>query len=169
MSYQDIKAALIERFGAEIVASENAELTQPWLAVPSDKLVEVCEFLHTDERFYFDHLASISGVDRGPEAGTMEVVYHLYSYPYEHSLVLKVLIAARDNIQAVPSLTSIWRGANWHERECFDLFGIPFSGHPDLRRILLPADWVGHPLRKDYQEPDTYHGVQVPYDNPDRR
>src|SRR5690606_639093 len=105
--------------------------------------------------------------DNGPEAGTLEVVYHLYSIPYEHSLVLKVTVPRNqpdEPLPTIPSVTHIWRTADWHEREIFDLIGINFEGHSDLRRILLPADWTGHPLRKDYQNLEYYHDIRVPYE-----
>ena len=94
----------------------------------------------------------------------MEVVYHLSSLPLEHTFVIRVVIARDfDNLQAIPSIASLWRTADWHEREAYDLFGIPFSDHPDLRRILLPNDWEGHPMRKDYKEQEYYHGITVKY------
>lgn len=96
----------------------------------------------------------------------MEVVYHLYSIPFNKALAVKIIVP-RDHPE-VPSVAHIWRTANWHEREAFDLLGIHFAGHPDLRRILLPADWEGHPLRKDYQEQSTYRGISVKYDREKR-
>jgi NADH-quinone oxidoreductase subunit C len=89
----------------------------------------------------------------------------LYSIPYEHAFVMKVIVPRGDehNLPAVPSLCNVWKTANWHEREAFDLYGITFTGHPDLRRILLPTDWQGYPLRKDYKEQETYHGIKVAY------
>lgn len=129
------------------------------LIVPAEHLVPICEFLHTNEQYYFDQLASLSGVDNGSEERTMEVVYHLYSLPFDHHLTLKIILNRENPV--VDSVTPIWRGADWHEREAFDLYGINFQNHPDLRRILMPADWVGHPMRKDYEEADTYHGMTI--------
>jgi NADH-quinone oxidoreductase subunit C len=104
-------------------------------------------------------LACITGIDSGAEQ--LEVVYSLYSIPNNVHLQLKVAVSKAT--PKVPSLCSLWAGANWHEREAYDLLGIEFEGHPDLRRILLPGDWEGHPLRKDYKAQDYYHGIKVAY------
>jgi NADH-quinone oxidoreductase subunit C len=119
------------------------------LLAPSD-LVRVCRYLKDDADLAFDFLSSATGVDRlnlPDRTPRFEVVYHLYSIPHKRRLRVKVRV---DEGEAVPSLTEVWETANWHEREIFDLFGLPFVGHPDLRRILMPEDWEGHPLRKDY-------------------
>lgn len=131
-------------------------------AVAAESLLPVLTGLHTNPDFFFDQLSCLTGIDNGPEANTMEVVYHLYSIPFNRSLAIK-LVVPRENPE-VPSVAHIWRTANWHEREAFDLLGIRFTGHPDLRRILMPADWEGHPLRKDYQEQTSYRGITVKYD-----
>jgi NADH-quinone oxidoreductase subunit C len=113
-------------------------------------LVAACRFLRDDPELQFDFLSSVTGVDRMqlPDCSPrFEVVYHLYSLHTKRRVRLKVRV---DEGEAVPSLTEVWPAANWHEREVFDLFGVPFTGHPDLRRILMPEDWEGHPLRKDY-------------------
>ncbi|MBI4536927.1 MAG: NADH-quinone oxidoreductase subunit C [candidate division NC10 bacterium] len=113
-------------------------------------LVAACRFLRDDPELQFDFLSSVTGVDRQqlPEnSPRLEVVYHLYSLHTKRRVRLKVRV---DDGEAVPSLTEVWPTANWHEREVFDMFGVPFTGHPDLRRILMPEDWEGHPLRKDY-------------------
>jgi NADH-quinone oxidoreductase subunit C len=89
------------------------------------------------------------------------VVYHLASVVHNHKIVLKA-ICTKENPH-VQSVADVWGTANWHEREAFDLIGIVFDGHPDLRRILLPYDWEGHPLRKDYKVPEFYNGMKVPY------
>jgi NADH-quinone oxidoreductase subunit C len=91
----------------------------------------------------------------------MDVIYNLYSIPFNRHLTLKITVS-RDSPQ-VSSVAGIWRTADWHEREAFDLFGIRFEGHPDLRRILMPADWEGHPLRKDYKHQDYYRDIKVDY------
>ena len=112
-------------------------------------LPDVCRFLKESPDLEFDYLACVSGVDW---LDRLEVVYHLQSLSLKHKLVLKVN-AERDDPK-LPSLTSVWAGANFQEREAYDMFGIVFEGHPDLRRILLPEDWEGYPLRKDYVSPD---------------
>lgn len=158
MSFTEISAILQERFGSLIQPNPAT----PAITVPATDLVAVCQFLRDDDRLFFDLLACITAIDNGPEANTMEVIYNLTSIPYEHDLMLKVMLARnRDGepLPVLPSVCHIWRTADWHEREAFDLLGINFTGHPDLRRILLPTDWNGHPLRKDYQEPERYHGI----------
>jgi NADH-quinone oxidoreductase subunit C len=117
--------------------------------VPREHIREVCASLKTAPNFEFDFLADICGVDRGPEEEPrFGVNYHLFSTKKYHRLRLKVLLEEMD--PHVPTVTGVWRTANWHERETYDLFGVIFDGHPDLRRILLPDDWEGHALRKDF-------------------
>lgn len=117
--------------------------------VPRERIIEVCEYLKTATEFHFNFLSDITGADRGPEEEPrFEVNYHLFSTAKYHRMRLKVLLN-EDNAR-VQSVTSVWSTANWHERETFDLFGVIFEGHPDLRRILLPDDWQGHALRKDF-------------------
>jgi NADH-quinone oxidoreductase subunit C len=119
------------------------------LVVPREHIVELCEYLKTAPQFGFNLLADICGVDRGPEEDPrFEVNYHLFSTTKFHRLRLKVVLSEED--AQVPTVTGVWRTANWHERETFDMFGVRFDGHPDLRRILLPDDWQGHALRKDF-------------------
>ncbi|HKO44308.1 MAG TPA: NADH-quinone oxidoreductase subunit C [Pyrinomonadaceae bacterium] len=112
-------------------------------------LVEVCSYLKTSSEGAFNFLSDICGADRGvEEEPRFEVNYHLFSISKHHRVRLKVLLNEED--AHVPTVTGVWRTANWHERETFDLFGVIFDGHPDLRRILLPDDWQGHALRKDF-------------------
>ncbi len=119
------------------------------LVVPREHIVEACSFFKTTPEFDFNFLSDICGADRGmEEEPRFEVNYHLFSTTKYHRLRLKVLLDEADT--HVPSVSGVWRTANWHERETFDLFGIIFDGHPDLRRILLPDDWQGHALRKDF-------------------
>lgn len=124
-------------------------------------LSQVARDLQSNPATYFDQLSCVTGVDNGVTANTFEVIYHLYSIPYNHSLALKVILPRNNPV--VPTLSDIWRSANWMERETFDMYGIIFEGHPDLRRILMPADWEGYPLRKDYQEQERYRDIQVKY------
>ena len=130
----------------EITAQENRELFT---------------FLRDDDRLYFDMLSSITGIDNGPEVNTMEVIYNLYSIPFDLHLMVKIKFDRETPL--VPTVSDIWKTANWHEREIFDLLGIRFEGHPDLRRILLPSDWEGHALRKDDILQERYHGIKVDY------
>jgi NADH-quinone oxidoreductase subunit C len=124
-------------------------------------LIKICENIFSDPSTYFDQLSCITGVDNGPQVNTMEVIYHLYSIPFNQSMALKVILP-RENAE-VESVCSIWKSANWMEREVYDMFGIQFKNHPDLRRILMPADWEGYPLRKDYQHQELYRDIQVKY------
>ncbi len=117
--------------------------------VPAEHIVEVCSALKSSPEGAFDFLADICGADRGvEEEPRFEVNYHLFSTKKHHRLRLKVLL--HEENARVPTVTGLWRTANWHERETFDLFGVVFVDHPDLRRILLPEDWQGHALRKDF-------------------
>lgn len=129
--------------------------------IPKENLVAVGEALHKNPSCYFDMLTCVTGVDNGPEAGTMEVIYHVYSIPFHQSLALKVMVS-RENPE-VETISSLWKSANWLEREVYDMFGIVFKNHPDLRRILMPADWKGFPLRKDYNHEEYYRGVKIDY------
>ena len=125
----------------------------------SADLFKVCSYLYADPETYFDSLSCITGIDQDQE--TMMVVYNIYSIPFNHHLMLRVAIN-RDEPE-IDSLVPIWKTAEWHEREAYDLLGIKFKNHPDLRRILLPSDWTGFPLRKDYEEQQLYRGVNVAY------
>lgn len=117
----------------------------PGVFVSKEKLLEVCRVLAGE--LGLAYLSFVSAVDR-PEAGEFEVLYHAYSFDTRKELALKVRVPRDD--PRLPSVTGIWDGANWHERETYDLFGIVFEGHPNLRRIMMTDDWIGHPLRKDY-------------------
>jgi len=130
----------------------------PSMRIEPAAIVAVCRFLHDDPELRFDALSNQSGVDYKAK-GHIQVVYHLYSYEHRHQTVLKVDVP-RDN-PVMPSVQGIWKAANWHEREIFDLLGVTFEGHPDLRRLLMPEDWIGHPLRKDFVEPEEYHGIST--------
>jgi len=144
------------RFGDAIGALESG--MEPAIRVAPAAIVDVCAHLKHDPALGFDCLSNQSGVDY-PARNEIEVVYHLVSYRLRQACVLKVGVP-RDNA-AMPSVAGVWRTAIWQEREIFDLLGVVFSGHPDLRRILLPEDWVGHPLRKDFVEPTEYHGIST--------
>lgn len=166
MTLEDIQQLLTGKFGEDIVLSTDTDASPPTLEIAASKIAEVCRLLHEHEQTYFDYLSCLTALDNGPEENTMEVIYHLYSIPYNFQLGLKVVlerVCEGQILPQVPTVSHIWRSADWHEREAFDLLGIVFTGHPDLRRILLPADWKGHPLRKDYREQEYYHGVKVEY------
>jgi NADH-quinone oxidoreductase subunit C len=170
----DICALLEQQFGNKIKA-KKLDALDPFVVVEVADLVNVCRFLRDDPRLSFTILNLISGVDyfepdakKAPKAGFephVEVVYHLSSFTHRHRLVVKVLLprwkdGKPGELPEVPSVTGLWKAADWHEREVYDLSGVWFTGHPDLRRILLAEDWVGHPLRKDYEFPLEYHGIR---------
>lgn len=117
----------------------------PTFRVPAEDLVDLCRWLRDTPEFDMSYLSFVSAID-WPDR--FEVVYHLVSLAGGHSVTLKVPVSKDGAV--VPSVAGVWRGADWHEREAFDLFGIAFDGHPNLRRIMMSADWKGHPLRKDY-------------------
>jgi len=131
-------------------------------------LVEVCTYLKKD--LQYDFLETVTAVDWPERVPRFDVVYQLLSIQHQCFVRLKVRVGQhREEHPAVPTVTSVWLGANWYEREVYDLFGITFTGHPDLRRILMPTDWTTYPLRKDYplsgfDLPEPYWGGQVPYD-----
>jgi NADH-quinone oxidoreductase subunit C len=165
-----------ERFPDAIVEEVLAG-RHPFLRLVPERLVEVCTFLRDDPELRFDGLSIVTGVDWPAKApadgpGSLEVVYHLVSYARRPEvadrkaalkndgfLALKVRVP-RDRPE-VPSVMGVWPGADWHERETWDLLGVRFTGRGPLRRILLPEDWPGHPLRKDWDYPADYHGIPI--------
>jgi NADH-quinone oxidoreductase subunit C len=174
MSPADVVALLEQQFGGRI-KSKKLDAIDPFAVVEPADLLDVCRFLRDDDRLRFDLLNCVSGVDylepdpkKAAKAGFephLEVVYHLSSFVHLRRFVLKLLLPRWKGDQPgelpeVPSVTSLWRTADWHEREVYDLCGVRFTGHPELTRILLADDWVGHPLRKDYEFPLEYHGIR---------
>ncbi len=144
---QVITERLQAQFPASVRGSEEFrnDLT---VTVRTADLVAVAQFLKEDPALAFDMLIDIVGVDRFREVERFEVNYTLYSLAHKHYLRLKVLVNEED--PTVPTLTGVWPGANWHERETFDMFGIKFAGHPDLRRLYMPEEFEYYPLRKDF-------------------
>jgi NADH-quinone oxidoreductase subunit C len=154
-----IHERLAGKFGEGITAFDGAAL-QPWALVSPDAIDAVAAFCKSDPDLSFDNLMCLSAADYPKaEPPCFEVVYHLWSYKQRHQFVLKVRLP-RDNAR-VPTVEKTWAVANWHEREAYDMFGVVFEGHSDLRRILLPDDWQGHPLRKDWVDPEFYNGMHV--------
>ena len=142
-------AEALQRDHSEWVTEIVNALGETTVIVPREHIVAACSFLKTTPGLDFDMLPDLCGFDRGPEEEPrFEVNYHLFSTTRYHRLRLKVVLNEEDI--RVPTVTGVWRTANWHERETYDLFGVIFDGHPDLRRILLPEDWQGHALRKDF-------------------
>ncbi len=174
MSGQSFLDNLKKKFGEAIVGA-NLEAIDPWIEVAGENLVEVCAYLRNEPSLNFDYLNCVSGVDflhtdeKKAKKSTwephLEVVYHLFSMKHKHSIVLKVTLPRwRDDVEGqlphIPSVSSVWKTADWHEREVYDLMGVHFTDHPNMRRILCPEDWEGHPLRKDYEMPQEYHGIR---------
>lgn len=139
-------AAAVDRFDSEAITGGKRDRGEWTLEIAPAKIVSVCGFLKYDEKFA--RLSSVTAVDRYPAEPRFEVVYHLQSLERKQWLRLKCRVSGSE--PEIESVTSVWRGANWYEREVFDLFGLRFRNHPDLRRIMMPDDWQGHPLRKDY-------------------
>ena len=175
MTIEELHSLLSDQFSGSVIKGCQADAIDPWIEVDAASIVEVGEFLRDDERCRFDHLNDLCGVDYcepDPKKAKkfdhdphVEVVYQLSSTTLKHRTKLKVKLPRWDNDQEgelpeVPSVSSVWAIADWHEREAYDLMGIRFVGHPNLRRILCPEDWAGHALRKDYEFPLEYHGIR---------
>ena len=154
--YQRLK----ERFGDRILEISETK-PDSFCVVEPGAIVEVGRALRDDPEIAMDCLSNQSGVDYSDH---IQVVYHFFSYRLRHGAVLKVKLP-RDN-PVVHTLEDDWKSANWMEREIFDLLGVTFEGHSDLRRILMPEDWLGHPLRKDFVEPLEYHGISTVRESP---
>lgn len=175
MTATDVATLLQSELGPAItgVSQSGPDLS---ITVEAGRLVEVCTFLRDDPRLLFEILNNISGVDyletdpkKAAKAGFephLELVYHLSSFSNPGRRVALKLVLPRwkgdtpGELPEVPSVAGVWRTADWHEREVYDLVGVRFIGHPDLRRILLADDWAGHPLRKDYEFPLEYNGIR---------
>jgi NADH-quinone oxidoreductase subunit C len=150
-------AACLETFDAAAITGGELSYGESLLWIRREKIVEVCRFLRDERRF--ERLSGVTVVDRYPIEPRFEVVYLLHSVSRNERMKLKV--ALQGDMADVESVTSIWVGADWYEREAFDLFGVRFTGHPDLRRIMMPDDWEGHPLRRDFPT----HGHKYSYQN----
>jgi NADH-quinone oxidoreductase subunit C len=164
-------ALLRERF-LDAILDVSERLGETTIIVRPDAIIEVCQALRDDSALQYNFLSTITAVDWLEREPRYDVVYHLMSLPT--GAVVRLTIQVGDDEQPqpeAPSVTSVWLAANWYEREVYDLFGIRFSGHPDLRRIEMPDDWIGHPLRKDYpltgiQLPEPHWGGQLPFAEP---
>jgi len=164
MAPEEICRLLKDRWGDAVVETA-LEGGHPHARVAADRWPEVAVFLRDDPRLSFNLLRCISAVDLLAD-NQLACVYDLMHVPLDRIEELATqtrefavrIVTDRDN-PAIPSVAHVWPAADWHEREAYDLMGITFSGHPDHRRILCPDDWVGHPLRKDYEFPLEYHGI----------
>lgn len=156
-----------QKFPQAIVETVEFRDEQTIILKPED-LVTVCSYLQKNLQYNF--LSSVTAVDWPERIPRFDVVYHLLSLPNQCVLRLKVRVGQRrEEHPAVPTAVGVWPSANWYEREVYDLFGITFTGHPHMRRILMPMDWTTHPLRKDYplagfDLPEPHWGGQIPYD-----
>ena len=153
MEPQAIRDRLYETF-PEAIGELDVTGKDPFVIVEADRIAAICQLARDAEGLEFDYLSNLSAVDAGENLG---VVYHLFSLRHKHTLVLKVFVLRQS--PHVPTVVGVWPAANWMEREAWDLMGIVFDGHPDLRRLLLPEGWEGHPLQKDYQEKPDYKGI----------
>ena len=154
MTPQEIFDCLKEKFGEKVIDLTDA--IDPFIRVDAGAIAEVAAYLRDDEAMRFESLMCQGGVDYEDH---LTVVYHLFSTPYRHKIVLKVEVDRED--AHVPTVEHVWPVANWHEREAYDMFGVVFDGHSDLRRILCPEDWEGFPLRRDYEVQAYYRGIKV--------
>ncbi len=164
MDFQGIKDLIANKFGPDAILRVETTGIEPALVIRTALIAEVCQELRNNPLTYFDMLACLSGVDNGVEGNLFCVVYNLLSIPNKQRLTLKVEVQndrSAEDLPVVPTVSDVWKTADWHERETFDLLGIYFEGHQDLRRILLPDDWQGFPLRKDYKAQEYYHGIKV--------
>jgi len=139
-------ALAVEAFDGDAVRSGKLQHGEITLEIAASKIASICGFLKYDQSFV--RVSTVTAVDRYPAEPRFEIVYHLHSIERNLRLRLKAMLPGTD--PTIESVTSVWRGAGWYEREVFDLFGVRFLNHPDLRRILMPDDWEGYPLRKDY-------------------
>jgi NADH-quinone oxidoreductase subunit C len=155
MTPHEIVRTLEERFPGKI-SQALPDDRHPRIHVDAPDWREIAEFVVRDPGLRLDWLQCLSGVDYVAD-NKMACVYDLWSFEHRHMIAIKVL-TPRD-APSIPSVADLWSAADWHEREAFDMFGIDFPGHPDLRRILCADDWEGFPLRKDYQFPREYHGI----------
>lgn len=156
MTAENIFEKLKEKFGEAIIEIISGKNIDTFINIHPENIKEISIFLRDTPELSFDYLTNLTGMDYKDSIG---VVYHLYSLKHNHRIVLKVKLN-RDNPE-IPSVERVWKTANWHEREAYDMFGVVFNNHPDLQRILCPKDWEGFPLRKDYVAPTEYNGIDA--------
>lgn len=174
MTPEEIGALFESTFGTKITG-KKLDALDPWVSVGPESIVEVGTFARDNAQLKLDYLKNLSAVDylikdekKAKKLGIaphLEVVYHLFSFTHKHDFTLKVILdrwkdGKAGELPDCPTASGIWAIADWHEREAYDMMGIRFTGHPNLRRILCAEDWVGHPLRKDYEFPLEYHGIR---------
>jgi len=175
MTPSEVHQRLVDRFGSDVIVTLSTDRVDPSIEVRASDIAQVAEYLKFDAALAFDQLCDLTVVDyleADPKKQKsfvhephLEVVYQLFSVMHKHRIAVKARLPrwADDVPGALPEIDTVshvWAIADWHEREAFDLLGVRFVGHPNLVRILCPDDWVGHPLRKDYEFPLEYHGVR---------
>jgi NADH-quinone oxidoreductase subunit C len=143
----EIANRLEDRFPDDVIDITTFR-DQTSVTVRSGRVVDLCRFLRDEPDLAMDYLADLCGVDHGERKPRFEVVYNLYSMRHRHRIRIKA--GVEENDPTIASVVEIWKGADWYEREAFDMYGVSFDGHPDLRRLLMPEDWRGSPMRKDY-------------------
>jgi len=156
LKFEEIVALLDTKASGKASAIEGKTV----ISVSPENWSEISSLLKNESKLNFDYLMCISAYDKGDNK-VYGAAYNFYSTVNNH--YLEVRVEAEDDI-SIPSVTGLWKTADWHEREAYDMMGLKFEGHPNLKRILLSDDWEGYPLRKNYKEPDYYHGVPVPKD-----
>ncbi|MDR0927818.1 MAG: NADH-quinone oxidoreductase subunit C [Ignavibacteria bacterium] len=156
MQTKDIFSNLKSKFNDSILELVETPNTDSYINVEPSAIKDICMYLRDTPELKFDYMGNLTGMDYKDSLG---VVYHLYSTMHNHNTVLKVKLNREK--PEMPTVERVWKTANWHEREAYDMFGICFEGHPDLERILCPEDWVGYPLRKDYVAPTEWHGIDA--------
>jgi NADH-quinone oxidoreductase subunit C len=171
MNIEKTHERLLAHFGeGAILGLTPAEemIRDPFITVAAGRIDKVCLYCRVEADLAYDFCQSITGMDTGD---TLTCVYHLFSYPKKQTLVLKTQVpkapaACAATKPRLPSIAAVWPAANWYEREVYDLYGVHFDGHPDLRRLLLPDDWEGHPMLKDWKETPSYTTTAGPDANP---
>ena len=156
MIHEQVLKCLRKKFPGSIVETE--EMPADFIPINQKNWAEIAAFLRDDPDLRFDSLQCITGVDLGEEG--MDVRYNFHSMTHLHKIEIRISVDSEN--PRIPSIEQIWRVGDWFEREVYDMYGIIFDGHRDLRRILLPDDWEGWPLRKDYETQETFHGIVVP-------
>ena len=154
---QKVSDILEVKFPGSVIPPEEPH--NDFIQIQPEQWKDIAQFIKTDSELKFDSCQCITGVDLGLEEG-LEVRYNFHSMKLKHKIEIRISIARKK--PNIPSVEQVWRIADWFEREVYDMYGIRFKGHRDLRRMLLPEDWKGWPLRKDYKTPNIYNGMKVP-------
>lgn len=157
MINQKVSAILEVKFPGVVILPEEPH--NDFIQIRSEQWKDVAQFIKTDPELKFDSCQCITGVDLGIEQN-LEVRYNFHSMKLKHKIEIRIAVERKK--PSIPSVEQVWRVADWFEREVYDMYGIRFKGHRDLRRMLLPDDWKGWPLRKDYKTPNIYNGMKIP-------